>query len=71
EFEEHKVKHHGILVRPVLGDKNLADSVDDTLDRGFLETIGMTDEQQRILIGMNDDERKNFNQIADFIESTL
>ncbi|MGZ4851062.1 MAG: hypothetical protein ACXV2C_06765 [Candidatus Bathyarchaeia archaeon] len=71
EFEKHKVPDHGNMLRPVLGDKNLADSVDDTLDVRFLETIGMTDHQQRTLIGLNDDDRLNFNEIADFIESTL
>lgn len=41
------------------------------LPKSILRAVGLTDAQQRDLMKLNDSERKNFAQIADYIEANL
>jgi hypothetical protein len=57
--------------RPILNGINLAKDEDESLSHYTKDLVGLSLEDESRLISMNDDEGKNFREIADYVEANL
>jgi len=70
DFEQDEPSVRSLVNVPVLNERNIGDGDDGGLSLGYIREIGLTAEQQSILIKMNDS-GKSFAVIADYIEQNL